>query len=393
MLKTIRDFTLEGKTILLRSDFNVPMKDGKILDDTRIRKGLKTINYALDKNAKIIILSHLGRIKTEEDLAKNTLKPVAERLSSLLGREVSFLPKTRGEEVNSFVGKMKNQDIVMLENTRYEDLDGKKESGCDEELSKYWASLGDIFINDAFGTLHRAHASNVGISKYLPKGIGLLVEQEIASLSILKNPPHPYTIMLGGSKVKDKIGLIDALLPLCDKLLIGGGMAFTFLSADGYSVGNSLLDQDSVSYCKDLIEKYKEKLILPLDVVCSKNMDENSPSLVKDMNEIDFDEMGLDIGPKTVELYKKYIKDAEIVFWNGPFGVYEIKKYSKGTNQLLQYLKDENIKTILGGGDIVAVAENLKITDDLYHVSTGGGASLEYLEGKELPGLKAIEEG
>ena len=391
MKKTVKDFNIENKKVIIRCDFNVPIKEGKITDDTRIVKSLPTINYCLEHNAKIILMSHLGRVKTEEDKVKNNLEVVATRLSELLKKHVTFINTTRGEELEQATSNMKDGDIILMQNTRYEDLDGKKESGCDMELAKYWASLGDIFINDAFGTLHRAHASNVGISTYLPSCVGLLVEKELSALSYLFNPDRPFMIILGGAKVSDKIGLIENLLPKCDKILIGGGMAFTFLKAEGYNIGNSLLDEESLDFCKKILKENENKIILPVDVVCN-NKYEDTEGTVKDITELTDNEMGLDIGPNTVNIFKNNLSNAKTVMWNGPLGVYEFKNYVKGTNDVLTYLTEINAKTVLGGGDIVAAASSCNVTDKLYHISTGGGATLEYLEGKELPGLKNIPE-
>lgn len=393
MKKTIEQFALEGKTVLIRSDLNVPLKEGKIVDDTRIKKSLKTIEYAIKHNAKVVVLSHLGRVKTEEDKQKNDLKVVAERLQELLKQPVEFLENTRGSEVEAKIKNLKEGSVALLQNTRYEDLEGKKESKCDLELAKYWASLGDIFINDAFGTLHRAHASNTGISKYLPSGIGFLVAEELSKLSTLFEPERPFIIILGGSKVQDKIGLIEHLLPMCDHLLIGGGMAFTFLQSEGYEVGNSLVDKDSLAFCEQILKKYSNKIILPVDVSCSSEISDETKKITRVINEIAFDEMGLDIGENTIQLFEKYLAEAKTVLWNGPLGVYELKNYQQGTNEILTYLKNHSAKTILGGGDIVAAASTLGVTENLYHVSTGGGATLTYLEGKELPGLENIKEG
>ena len=394
MKKTIRDFDLENKKVIIRCDFNVPLKDGKIADDTRIKRSLETIQYALEKKAKVILLSHLGRVKTEEDKEKNNLEVVADRLRELLPCPITFVPETRGEEVEKAIASMKPSEVVLLQNTRYEDLDGKKESGCDEELSRYWASLGDIFINDAFGTLHRAHASNAGISKYLESGIGFLVEKEVTALSHLFAPERPFIIILGGAKVADKIGLIKNLISKCDKMLIGGGMAFTFLKAEGYEVGNSLVDQDSISFCQELLKENEEKIVLPVDVWCNTEYADQEGTL-KEITELDFEDMGLDIGEKTVSLFQNYLKDAKMVLWNGPLGVYEFSHYKKGTEEILTYLTEHknSIKTVLGGGDIVAAANQVGVADQLYHVSTGGGATLEFLEGKEMPGLIHIKEG
>ena len=392
MKKTIRDFNLKNKKVIIRCDFNVPIKDGKIIDDTRIKNSLETIKYAIDKNAKVILLSHLGRIKEESDKVKNNLDVVAKRLSKLLNKKVIFVNEVVGEKVETAISKMKDKDVILLQNTRYEDLDGKKESKCDLEFAKLLASYGDIFINDAFGTIHRAHASNYGISKYLESGIGFLVEKELEKLSILNNPEDPFVIIMGGAKVADKIGVIDNLLPKCDKLLIGGGMAFTFLQAEGYEIGNSIFDADSLEYCQRLLKEYPNKIVLPIDVACSMEYKDSDERIEKDINEIDFHEMGLDIGEKTLNLFEKYLKEAKTVFWNGPLGVYEFSLYAKNTDELLTYLGKSKAKVVLGGGDIVAAASKLSITDKFYHVSTGGGATLEYLSGKELPGLENIEE-
>ena len=390
-MKLIKDLDIDNKKVIIRCDFNVPMKDGKIIDDTRIKGALETINYCLEKNCKIILLSHLGRIKEESDLEKNNLLPVANKLSELLNKTVLFCEKTRGIELESLVESMKEKDIVLIQNTRYEDLNGKKESGNDEELGKYWASLGDIFINDAFGTIHRAHASNVGISRYLPSAAGFLVEKEINALKILDNPERPYIVILGGAKVSDKIGVIDILVQKADKILIGGGMAFTFLKADGKEIGKSILDEENIDFCKRVLKEHSDKIILPLDFAVTTKYSEEEPYKIKDISDIAEDEMGLDIGEKTTQLFKNTLKNAGIVVWNGPLGVYEFEKYIKNTNEILKYLVDNNIKTILGGGDIVASSEKAGYKEKVFHASTGGGATLEYLEGKKLPGLEALE--
>ncbi len=391
MKKTVKDININSKKVIIRCDFNVPIKDGKITDDTRIVKSLPTIKYCLEHNAKLILMSHLGRVKTEEDKTKNDLSVVATRLSELLEKHVTFVNATRGEELEEAISNMKDKDIVLIQNTRYEDLEGKKESGCDMELAKYWASLGEVFVNDAFGTLHRAHASNVGISTYLPSCVGLLVEQELNALSYLFNPDRPFIIILGGAKVSDKIGLIENLLPKCDKILIGGGMAFTFLKAEGYNIGNSLLDEEALSFCKKILKENEDKIILPVDVVCNDEYIDTKGT-IKDITELTDNDMGLDIGPNTVNIFKNNLTSAKTIMWNGPLGVYEFKNYVKGTNDVLTYLTEINAKTVLGGGDIVAAASACNVEDKLYHISTGGGATLEYLEGKELKGLKNIPE-
>lgn len=390
-MKTVKDIDIKNKTVLIRCDFNVPIKEGKIIDDTRIKESIDTINYCLNENCKIILFSHLGRIKEEKDLEKNDLKPVSRRLQKLLGTKVKFINATRGKKLENAINKMDNKDIILVQNTRYEDLDGKKESGNDKELGKYWASLGDVFINDAFGTLHRSHASNVGIASNIESCVGLLVEKELKALDELKCPETPFIVILGGSKVSDKIGVINNLVKKADKILIGGGMAFTFLQAEGYEVGNSIVDKDNLDFCREIINKYPEKIILPIDVLVSEEYSNDNLPIEKDINEIEFNEMGLDIGPKTTKIFKKYLKDAKIVMWNGPLGVYEFSNYKKGTTSILKYLSKNNIKTILGGGDIVAAATLSKVKDKLYHASTGGGATLEYVEGKKLPGLEIIK--
>lgn len=390
-MKTIKDMNLENKKVLIRCDFNVPMKEGKISDDTRITAALPTIKYCLDQNAKVILFSHLGRVKEESDLAKNNLAPVAKRLEELLGQKVTFVEKTRGEELENAINNMNNKDIILVQNTRYEDLDGKKESKNDSELGAYWASLGDVFVNDAFGTIHRAHASNVGIASHLDSCIGFLIEKELNALKELDNPTHPFVVVLGGAKVADKIGVIENLVTKADKILIGGGMAFTFLKAEGYEIGKSLLDEENLEFCKNILKDYKDKIILPVDVAVTTEYSENEPYKTKAITEMNENEQGLDIGPKTVELFESYLKEASIAVWNGPLGVYEFEKYKKGTDELLKFVVDNNIKIILGGGDIVAAASLAGYKDKVYHASTGGGATLEYLEGKTLPGLEAIK--
>ena len=390
-MQTIRNLKLENKKVLIRCDFNVPIKNGKIIDDTRIKESLETINYCIENKAKIILFSHLGRVKDENDKKDKTLKPVAKRLSELLNKDVIFINETRGEKLEKAIEKLDCGDILLVENTRFEDIDGKKESKNDKELGKYWASLGDLFINDAFGTVHRSHASNVGIASNLKSAVGFLVEKELNVLSELKCPNKPFIVILGGSKVSDKIGVINNLVKKADYILIGGGMAFTFLLSEGFNVGNSIIDNESIEFCKDILNKYPKKIILPVDINASKEFNNESKNTIKSITEIEEDEMGLDIGPNTIELYENYLKNAKTVLWNGPLGVYELNKYKKSTNEILKYLVDNNIKTILGGGYIVAAASNAKLKDKVYHASTGGGATLEYLEGKKLPGVESVK--
>lgn len=389
MKKTIRDYDLNGKKVIIRVDFNVPIKDGVIKDDNRIRESLKTINYAIDNNAKVILLSHLGRVKEESDLAKNDLAPVAKRLSELLGKEVIFSATTR--DLEKYVDNMKEKDVLLVQNTRYEDLDGKKESSNDKELASYWASLGDIFINDAFGTSHRAHASNVGIASILPNGIGFLVEKELKELD-LTNIERPFTVILGGSKVSDKIGVIESLVNIADYILIGGGMAYTFLSASGFNVGASLLDSENIEFCKSMLSKYPDKIILPTDSIVTKEVSETSPYMEKYITDFDNDDIGVDIGHSTVKLFKETLVNSKTVIWNGPVGIFEMDNFSKGTKELLEILSKLDAKVIIGGGDTASAAINFGYKDAFSHISTGGGASLELLEGKKLPGIESILE-
>lgn len=391
MKKTIKDYNLEGKKVIIRVDFNVPIKDGIIQDDNRIKESLKTINYAIEHEAKIILLSHLGRVKTIEDKETNTLEPVALRLSELLDKEIIFVTETRGKLLEQEIKNMKNGDIILVENTRFEDLDGKKESTNDLELGKYWASLGDIFINDAFGTSHRSHASNVGIASNLPNGIGFLIEKELNILEpAIKNPTRPLTVILGGSKVSDKIGVIKNLVNIADNILIGGGMSFTFLKAAGMPIGSSLLDLENIEFCKQMLEKYKEKIILPIDVITSTEIE--TPKNVKEcfISDIKENDIGLDIGHGTIKLFKTILEESKTIIWNGPVGKFEIEEYSNGTKQLCEIIKNKDI-TIIGGGDTASAVINMGYGEAFTHISTGGGASLELLEGKKLPGIEIIE--
>ncbi len=392
MKKTIRDYELKNKKVIIRVDFNVPMKDSKITDDNRIKESLKTIQYAIQNQAKVILLSHLGRIKTEEDKKTNTLAPVAHRLSELLNQPVKFIPQTRGEKVETEISSMKMGEVILLENTRFEDLNGKKESGNDEELGAYWANLGDIFINDAFGTSHRSHASNVGIASHLPNGIGFLIEKELHFLTpAIENPNQPFTVILGGSKVKDKIGVIQNLVTKADFILIGGGMSYTFLKAKGYEIGKSLLDEENLQFCNEILATYCDKIVLPVDSVCTTSIESNQGKIVSIEN-IEPNQIGVDIGPKTVELFQKYLDLSKTIIWNGPVGIFEQSAFQNGTMQLCHILKQNNGTTILGGGDTASAAINFGFKNAFDHISTGGGASLEMLEGKKLPGISIIEE-
>ena len=393
MKKTIRDYDLNNKKVIIRCDFNVPMKDGKITDDNRIKESLETIKYAIDNNAKVILMSHLGRVKTEEDKQDKSLRVVSDRLSELLEKPVTFVDVTRGEKLELAINNMKPKDVLLIENTRYEDVNDKKESGNDLELGKYWASLGDIFINDAFGTCHRAHASNVGIASYLPSGIGFLVEKELNILGkALENPNKPFAVILGGSKVNDKIKVIENLVTKADYILIGGGMAFTFLKAKDIEIGKSILDEENISFCKDIMNKYPDKIILPIDTVCSKEINEESAFENKFITDLETDDIGLDIGFNTVKLFCEYLSECKTVIWNGPVGMCELKNYQDGTKKLCEILSKLNSSVIIGGGDTAAAVISLGYKDSFTHISTGGGASLELMEGKILPGVDIINE-
>ena len=393
MKKSIKDFDLDNKKVIIRVDFNVPIKDGNITDDNRIKESLKTIQYAIDNNAKVILMSHLGRVKEEQDLEKNTLEPVALRLSELLDKDIVFVDMTRGKELEDAINEMKPKDVLLIQNTRYEDLDGKKESKNDPELGAYWASLGDIYINDAFGTAHRAHASNVGIASHLPNGIGFLIEKELENLlPAINEPDRPLTVILGGSKVSDKIGVIENLVKIADHILIGGGMAFTFLKASGLPIGKSLLDEENIEFCKKILKEHEDKIVLPIDVVCSKSIEK--PTDVREcfISDIKDDEIGLDIGNQSVKLFKQHINDSKTIIWNGPVGMFEEKAYEKGTKEICKALTESGAKTIVGGGDSASAAINFGYKEKFSHISTGGGASLELLEGKVLPGIDIINE-
>lgn len=393
MKKTIKDYDLSGKKVIIRCDFNVPIENGVIKDESRLKASLKTIRYARKNNAKVILMSHLGRVKTEEDKQKYTLKPVAERLSVLLRKKVTFVNQTRGKELEEAISKMKNKDVLLIENTRFEDLDGKKESNNDKDLGKYWASLGDIFINDAFGTIHRSHASNLGIASNLPSGLGFLTKEEIKKLTKLTDKPKkPYTIILGGAKVSDKIGVISNLINRADYILIGGGMAFTFLKAAGFNIGSSICEKEKISYCREILDKYPDKLILPIDIITATEMKENVKTHERFINEIEEDEMGLDIGPKTLEVFKQYLDDCKTIFWNGPVGCFEIQEFENGTKKLLDIITNTKAYTVVGGGDTARAAVTFNYQDKISHVSTGGGASLAFLEGTKLPALNIIDE-
>lgn len=393
MKKTVRDFKLKSNKVIIRCDLNVPIKKGIIQDDTRIKESIKTISYLVDSKAKVIILSHLGRIKEESDKLSNSLKPVAVRLSELSSYKVNFVPYTRGIEVENAINNMQDGDIVMLENTRFEDLNGKLESENDVELAKYWASLGDIFINDAFGTIHRAHASNVGIASILPSGVGFLVEEEVKKISeALEKPERPFVIILGGAKVSDKIGVIENAVKIADYVLIGGGMPFTFYKALGYNTGLSIVDDESIDFCKKIYEENKDKIILPNDLIVATSISNESSTKLVDATSISNNDIGVDIGVSTLNKYKSILSNAKTIIWNGPVGVFEIPNFSNGTRKLVQMLSLSKAKIVIGGGDSISALNKFGFDNKNAHISTGGGASLEMLEGKKLPGLEAISD-
>lgn len=390
--KIVYDLDLKGKTVLERADFNVPLKDGKITNDNRIVQALPTIKYIIEQGGKLVLFSHLGKVKQESDKAGLTLKPVAEALSEKLGQEVIFVPETRGEKLESAIKNLKEGDVLLVENTRFEDLDGKKESKNDPELGKYWASLGDVFVNDAFGTAHREHASNVDISTHLETAAGYLMEKEIKFIGGVVNDPHkPVVAILGGAKVSDKIGVIKNLVNIADKILIGGGMAYTFIKAQGHEIGKSLLEEDKIDFAKELLASNGDQIILPVDAKVAAEFSNDAAITEVAIDQIPADQEALDVGPKTVELFNKELQGAHTVVWNGPMGVFEFSNFAQGTIGVCKSIAalDDAI-TIIGGGDSAAAAISLGFADDFTHISTGGGASLEYLEGKELPGIKAI---
>ncbi len=391
--KIVSDLNVKGRKVLIRVDFNVPMKNGVITDDTRIRAALPTIQYVVENGGKAIVFSHLGRIKEEADFAKNDLTPVYKRLEELIGRPVKFVNATRGAELEEAAANLGEGEILMFQNTRYEDLEGKKESKNDPELGKYWASLGEVFVNDAFGTAHRAAASNVGIAANVSEtAAGFLLEKEIKYIGgAVDEPVRPYIAILGGAKVSDKIGVIEALCEKADKILIGGAMMFTFLKALGKNIGASKCEDDKIELAKELLAKAGDKLVLPVDAVCSKEF-ADVPGVVKSVEEFAADDMGLDVGPATLELFASVLAGAKTVVWNGPMGVFEMENYAKGTIGVCELLANlEGANTIIGGGDSAAAAESLGYADKFSHISTGGGASLEYLEGKLLPGIECVD--
>ena len=397
---TVDDIDVKGKRVLCRCDFNVPLKEGKITDENRLVAALPTIKKLIADGGKVILCSHLGKVKTEEDKPSKTLAPVAKRLSELLGQEVKFAadPEVVGANAKAAVAEMKDGDVILLENTRYR----AEETKNGEAFSKDLASIADVFVNDAFGTAHRAHCSNVGVTQFLngPHAVGYLMQKEIKFLGqAVENPVRPFVAILGGAKVADKLNVISNLLEKCDTLIIGGGMAYTFAKAQGYEIGTSLCDETKVDYCKEMIEKAEKlgkKLLLPVDAVTTDHFPEpiDGPidTTVVDIDKIPADRMGMDIGPKTQALYADAVKSAKTVVWNGPMGVFENPTLAAGTKSVAQALADTDATTIIGGGDSAAAVNQMGYGDKMTHISTGGGASLEFLEGKELPGVAAADD-
>jgi phosphoglycerate kinase len=391
--KTVKDIDVNGKKVLVRCDFNVPIdsETGKITDNRRIRAALPTIQYLLDHNAKVILCSHLGRPKGEFNL-KYSLKPVAEELSKLLNKDVKLAKDVIGESAKELTSNMKEGDIVLLENVRFH----KEEEQNDPEYSKALASMAEIYVNDAFGTAHRAHSSTTGVADYLPAVSGFLIEKELEFLGgALENPKHPFVAILGGAKVSDKIGVIENLLDKVDTLIIGGGMAYTFYKAQGHHIGTSICEEDKLDLAKSILEKAQEKgvkLLLPVDNHVSSEYSNNGEEKMVDSTEIPDGFMGLDIGPKTIEKFEEAVKDAKTVVWNGPLGVCEFDKFATGTKAVATMLSKLDAITIIGGGDSAAAIEKLGLADKMTHISTGGGASLEFLEGKTLPGIACLQD-
>ena len=393
MKKTVRDIEVKGKRVLVRCDFNVPMQDGKITDDTRIVSAQPTINYLTEHGAKVILLSHMGRPKGEP-VKEYSLQPVARKLSELTGKNVIFAAsdKVVDDSVETAAANLAEGEIMLLENVRFRKEETKNEASFAKEL----ASLGDIFVNDAFGTAHRAHASTAGIADYLPCVSGFLIEKEVKFLgSAVENPKRPFVAIMGGAKVGDKIPVIENLLKKVDVLIIGGGMSYTFFKAEGLEIGTSILDEDNVQLASQLLKKAEEsgvKMLLPVDTICAKEFKNDTEFAAFDKDKIPSDYMGMDIGPKTIKLYEEAIAKAATVVWNGPMGVFEMPNFAKGTRAIAEALAESDAVTIIGGGDSAAACEQFGLKDKMTHISTGGGASLEFLEGKTLPGIAVIQD-
>ncbi|MFV0381462.1 MAG: phosphoglycerate kinase [Breznakia sp.] len=388
--RTVKDLDVKGKRVICRVDFNVPRKNGVITNDNRIVQALPTITHLVEQGAKVILMSHLGKIKTEEDKAKNNMDVVAKALAEKVNTKVSFSSVTRGKELEDAIASLKDGDIVLVQNTRYEAGETKN----DPELAKYWASLADVFVEDAFGSVHRAHASTVGIASLLPNALGFLVEKEVTMLAkAVDTPERPFVAIIGGAKVSDKIAVVDNLLKKADKVIIGGGMAYTFLKAEGYKIGTSLVEEDKIELAKDYLARAKDKLVLPVDHVCASKFAEDAEVVVSDTENVADGYMGLDIGPKTISLFEETLQGAKTVVWNGPMGVFEMAPFAKGTLAVCTAISGlAGATTVIGGGDSAAAAIQLGFADKFSHISTGGGASLEYMEGKELPGIAVISE-
>ena len=389
--KTMNDIDVQGKRVFVRVDFNVPMDNGTVADDTRIRAAIPTIEQLTNKGAKVILASHLGRPKGEVK-EEMRLTAVGKRLSELINKPVTKLDESIGSVVESTIEQMKNGDIVLLENVRFHK---GEEKNC-EDLAKNFAKLADYYVNDAFGTAHRAHASTEGIAKYIPAVSGFLMEKELDVLGkALSNPERPFTAIIGGAKVKDKIGVIDNLLDKVDNLIIGGGLSFTFVKAQGYEIGKSLLEEDKIELAKGFIEKAKEKgvnLYMPIDAVVAKEFSNDTDAKIVDIDSIPEDWMGLDIGPKTAKKYREVILNSNLIIWNGPMGVFEMDKFAEGTKKVAEAMAETKGYTIIGGGDSAAAVEKFNVADKMNHISTGGGASLELMEGKQLPGIVALND-
>ena len=393
-MKKLESIDFNGKTALIRCDLNVPMKSGVITDDNRIIEAIPTIDYVASKGAKVVILSHLGRVKTKEDEENKSLKPVAETLAAHLKAPVTFIPATRGLELERAIKALKPGSVLMMENTRFEDVDGQKESKNSEELAKYWASLGDVFVNDAFGTLHRAHASNVGLATHMKEKVpGFLIQKELDVFNdALNHPKRPFVAVLGGAKVSDKIGVIRNLLKKADKVIVAGGMSYTFLKAKGYEIGTSLVEDDKIELAKALLEEGKGILEFATDFKVTESFSNDAPIRIASFDDFKPSEMGLDIGPKSLENFTQILKTAQQVIWNGPVGVFEMSNFAQGTEGICEVLASlKGATTIIGGGDSAAAAIQMGFKDSFTHISTGGGASLEFLEGKALPGLVAMD--
>ncbi len=393
MKKTVKDIDVKGKRVLVRCDFNVPMKDGKITDDIRITSALPTVKYLVENGAKVILMSHMGRPEGEPNM-KYTLKPVADRISELMGKNITFIssPTVVDDAVKAAAEKLQPGDIMLLENVRFR----KEETKNNPDFTKELAPLGDIFVNDAFGTAHRAHCSTAGLADFLPTVSGFLIEKEVEFLgNAVENPKRPFVAIMGGAKVGDKIPVIKNLLKKVDTLIVGGGMVFTFYKAQGLEIGKSILDEENIGLAKELLaeaEKLGVKMLLPVDCVCAKAFENDAERGTFDKENIPADMMGMDIGPKTVELYKKAIAEAKTIVWNGPMGVFEMENFAAGTKAVAEAMAASSATTVIGGGDSAAAVEQFGLKDKMTHISTGGGASLEFLEGKVLPGIACIED-